>query len=75
VLAVLEDFERYLWSNGIPMAPEAIDRHFMGRAEASCRTLPDWRSRFGDVVEQRWDLISRYLRSAEIALLDGGQST
>jgi hypothetical protein len=69
-LAVLEDFERYLEANRVPMAPASIDQHLTTLDAASLAGLPDWRSRFAAVVEQRWDAISTHLKSLGIELVE-----
>ena len=67
-LAVLEDFERYLWANRVPLVPASIDRHFTALDDATLSALPDWRARFAGVAEQRWEAISAHLKSIGIAL-------
>jgi hypothetical protein len=68
-LAVLEDFERYLRANRVPLGPASIERHFTTLDDASLSALPDWRARFAEVVEQRWEAISAHLKSIGIELL------
>ena len=69
-LSVLEDFERYLLANGVPLAPASIDQHFTTLDAASLAGLPDWRGRFAEVVEQRWEAISAHLKSLGIELVE-----
>lgn len=68
-VAILDDYESHLRTNGVPLESAAIDS-FLARQESKYfTTCRDWRDDYLRLSEIRWSKVTSYLKANGITLL------
>jgi len=67
-LRILKDYENHFEKLGVKFAPEDIDQYLTTATNEYLESCPDWREQFSELGDNRWKLISSYLKLQGIEL-------
>jgi hypothetical protein len=67
-LAVLDDYERYLASRGVPLEADAIDEFLCAQADDDLTRCRDWREDYSRLGPERWEKVKAHLRRGGLAM-------
>ena len=67
-LEVLEDYEGYLASQGVPLQADAIDDFICSESAADLANCRDWREDYSRLGPERWEKVKAHLRRGGLAM-------
>ncbi|MGY5734028.1 hypothetical protein ACXHP7_06990 [Vibrio chemaguriensis] len=67
-LRILQDYKNHFSQLGVEFTAQAIDNYLTEASDDYFTNCPDWRDKFNDYSEQRWELVSEYYKSIGVEL-------
>ena len=65
---VLEDYERYLASHGVPLEADAIEEFLCSQSNNDLANCRDWHEDYSRLGPARWEKVKAHLRRGGLAL-------